>query len=412
MTTLPVRRFTKVWIKKRKNPPRPSEKKRTHSYTLQWTEFGRDRYYSLGPGATLAFAREAAREKEQELNSFGGQSPLEPLGWDAFRKKYLDTTYPGHELAPAQRKLKSKEWPKGTKSFLRERLAMDNFARLGKPGWCHEITSEDRERFAAARLAEVGSAETVDTELRVVRHLCNVMEEWKHRPENSNPFAGRGRATVGAKRKRAKEQAAPGRKEKHYAFEEVRAILALAAEEAAREKELKARFTKRRLSALVHFVAYTGCRLNEATHLEWKDVDFGAGIAWLYFKVEHDLKTEGSEAPFGLPDRLVEVLKDWRKDETCSWVFPNASRGPWKTGGPGFRPLDQLRALGARGGVKGADFRRFRHTLSTLGKGRFGMTREQVRAQLRHTLESTQDNYSHDDLDSLRAAVKGVDFGG
>ena len=68
--------------------------------------------------------------------------------------------------------------------------------------------------------------------------------------------------------------------------------------------------------------------------------------------------------------------------------------------------------MGERAGVKGADFKRFRHTLSTLGKGRFGMTREQVQAQLRHTLESTQDNYTHDDLASLRDAVKSVDFEG
>jgi hypothetical protein len=40
------------------------------SYTLQWVEFGKDQYLSLGPHATLAYAKEAARQKEAELNRF------------------------------------------------------------------------------------------------------------------------------------------------------------------------------------------------------------------------------------------------------------------------------------------------------------------------------------------------------
>jgi len=48
--------------------------------------------------------------------------------------------------------------------------------------------------------------------------------------------------------------------------------------------------------------------------------------------------------------------------------------------------------------------------MSTLGKGRFGMSAEQVRAQLRHTTTDTQEHYDHDDLANLRDAVRGVDF--
>ena len=36
------------------------------------------------------------------------------------------------------------------------------------------------------------------------------MEEWKHRAEGGNPFAGRGKSTVGARRKRAKERTQEG----------------------------------------------------------------------------------------------------------------------------------------------------------------------------------------------------------
>ena len=74
--------------------------------------------------------------------------------------------------------------------------------------------------------------------------------------------------------------------------------------------------------------------------------------------------------------------------------------------------LDQLKALAGRAGVQNASWLRFRHTLSTLGKGRFGMSREQVQAQLRHTTQETQKHYDHDDLRSLREAVRGIDFSG
>jgi integrase len=119
-----------------------------------------------------------------------------------------------------------------------------------------------------------------------------------------------------------------------------------------------------------------------------------------------------SQAPFGLPDRLIEVLRDWQKDATCSWVFPNNKGKPWKTGSVSYRPFDQMQALGERAGVKGANFKRFRHALATHGKQRFGMSREQVQAQLRHTTTDTQEHYTHDDIANLRAAVRKVDFTG
>jgi len=71
-----------------------------------------------------------------------------------------------------------------------------------------------------------------------------------------------------------------------------------------------------------------------------------------------------------------------------------------------------MQALGERAGVKGANFKRFRHALATHGKQRFGMSKEQVQAQLRHTTTETQEQYTHDDLANLRAAVKKVDFEG
>jgi integrase len=407
---LPVRKYIRVWVMRRKNNQRKDGREPTISYTLQWEVYGKKSVMSLGPGATLAYAKRMAAEKEKEINSESPSDTLEPITWTDFKKKYLDTFYPGHDKPTEERKPLQAKWSKSYASLRSERLAMENFTRLAKPGWCHEMTSETREAFVRDRLAEVRSSASVDADLRVLRSLFNIMEEWKHRPDGSNPFAGRGKATVGARRKRAQERdQACGAKERHYTFEQVKAILAQATKEAT-EADEKTRRAKRRLRALVYFVAYTGCRINEAVHLEWKDIDFNQGVAWLYFKVENDLKTEGSQAPFGLPPRLLEILRDWEKDRTCSWVFPNTQCKPWKTGAPGFRPFDQLRELAKRAGVEGANWKRFRHALSTHGKQRFGMTREQVRAQLRHTTAETQEHYTHDDLANLRDAVEQVDF--
>src|SRR5437868_6623438 len=94
---LPVRKFIKVWIKKRKNPPR-KDGTHTISRTLEWVEFGQRQFQSLGLHATAAFARAEADRKEEELNSTDRHDRLEPIRWSDFRKKYLEVHYLGHDL--------------------------------------------------------------------------------------------------------------------------------------------------------------------------------------------------------------------------------------------------------------------------------------------------------------------------
>ena len=163
-----------MWLKRRKNPPK-HDGSTTTSYTLEWLEFGQRRFMSLGRHATAAYARQARADKERELNSPEGRQSLEPTLWKDFRKKYLDTVYPGHDLPSKERKEASASWGKSHNTMRAERLALDNFERLvlHAPGrastWCHEITSADREKFASERLKEVGSAESVDADLRNLR---------------------------------------------------------------------------------------------------------------------------------------------------------------------------------------------------------------------------------------------------
>ena len=80
---------------------------------------------------------------------------------------------------------------------------------------------------------------------------------------------------------------------------------------------------------------------------------------------------------------------------SCRARFSPGQVGSSRTGAPGYRPFDQLQELGRRAGVEGANWKRFRHSLSTHGKQRFGMTKEQVQAQLRHTTAETQERYAH-----------------
>jgi integrase len=167
---------------------------------------------------------------------------------------------------------------------------------------------------------------------------------------------------------------------------------------------------------------YTGARIGEIIHLEWdgeielkggdkaKEVDFERGVAFLFWKIEHGLKTPGSEAPVGLPDRLVEALKEWKRIRTCKWVFPNERHKPWTGGSKGNKHLDQLKEVAKRAGIPHATWKMFRHSFNTHGKQWFGVNREQMRSQLRHEDQQTQEHYDHDDLENLRSAVKAIDF--
>jgi integrase len=402
---LPVGKFIKVWIKKRKNNSL-KDGTRTTSYTLEWVEFGRRRFQSLGKHATSTYARQAATDLEKQLNSADRRESLEPITWTDFQKKYLDTHYPGHDLSPARRKEAQSKWGKSLKSMLGERRVLRDFGRIVEPGWCHEIAGDAREKYLQKRLTEVPSAESVNADLRLLRLFFNTLEDWKHRPVETNPFSGRGRASVGARQRRAKERATTT-KPRHFTRQEIVALLDQADREVAEKPE---DWGRRRLQALIYFAAYTGARVGEVLHLEWDEIEWEAGIAWLNFKIEHDLKTEGAEAPIGLSDALIERLRDWQEHRTCHWVFPNAAQKPWVTSTPGYKPLDHLKALASRAGIAHATWQMFRHSLTTHAKQWFGLSAEQVKSQLRHTTVETQKHYDQRDAANLRSMVRNIDF--
>jgi integrase len=402
---LPVRKYIKVWIKKRRNPAKKNGRQTT-SLTLTWVEFGQRFFMSLGTGAPKGYAEAMAKAKEAELNSPTQVEQVQPLTWTDFTQEYLDRIYPGHDKRGKERVEASRVWEKSSASRRAETRVLRDFARIVKPTWCHEVTTKDRQTYIDQRIKEVPSPQSVNADLRMLRHLFNVLEDWKHVPKGSNPFAGRGQATIGSRRSREKERQRE-KKPAHYTRTQLSSILNQADKELSDTPE---DWTRARIRALTYSVAYTGVRIEEALFLEWSDIEWDVGVANISFKIEHGLKTDGSENPIGLSDDLISVLQAWQRLQTCNWVFPNKWKRPWTGGSRGDKPLDHLKKLAKRAGIEHANWKMFRHTLTTHGKQWFGLTEEQVRAQLRHTTTETQRHYTHGDKENLHELASRLDF--
>lgn len=165
-----------------------------------------------------------------------------------------------------------------------------------------------------------------------------------------------------------------------------------------------------RLYALGAVVAYTGLRRNEALRLHLEDLDPARGVLTVVARLR--LKTVGSAAPVALPPELGLVLADWLPRAGPDWLFPGVyHRGPWEGGAPGYRPGDRLAQAGVACGVPGVGFHALRHTWGKLAVGRFGLSREQVRTNLRHGHTDTTEGYLHrDDAEGLRRIGAAISF--
>ena len=148
---------------------------------------------------------------------------------------------------------------------------------------------------------------------------------------------------------------------RHHSIAEVRGVLIRAEVEA-----LRGGWEEARLHALVTTYAYTGLRKMEALGLKVGDIDFRERVIVVKSRSRRRLKTRASAAPVGIPKELMPVLTRWVKRCGSEWVFPG-KRGlvPWTGGSPGYKPLDQIKALGERAGVRGLTILSFRHSLAT-----------------------------------------------
>ena len=164
-------------------------------------------------------------------------------------------------------------------------------------------------------------------------------------------------------------------------------------------------------------------RRGEILRLRREDIDFENGAIYVVdrggesfgdFADRDGLKTEGSEAPVGMPDHLHSVLKKWLENNPSQWVFPNVpDTGPWREGSPGAKPLDRLRAAFARAGVEHGNFQGCRQTWATMGESLWGFQGPLIRRQLRHADErTTRGHYMKADVANLASAVRTIGFDG
>ncbi len=173
----------------------------------------------------------------------------------------------------------------------------------------------------------------------------------------------------------------------------------------------------RRLRAYLWTLLMLGARPGEIQRLEVRDVDTGQRTLTIRAKEvpvrgKPDRwwrpKTVGSAATLPLGNRLADVLAGWIPETGCRWLFPGLKReGPWTTGGPGVRPLDQVRALGDRAGV--ALWQKSgRKTVGTIAKGA-GLTGLERQGLFRHADEATGDLYDERSVEALRGAAAKVE---
>lgn len=240
------------------------------------------------------------------------------------------------------------------------------------------------------------SAVTARSHLRCLRSICSYALAAGYL--DRSPFDWR---PVSAWVRQPKARLRPPR---HLTAVEVSRVLQVATDESASS------WRAARLQALVYALAYLGLRAGEALHLGLADLDLDRSTVVIRSKPTWRPKTASSEAWLPLAVPLAAVLGPWSRRTGSDWLFPGARLvGPWTGGGPGSKPLDEIRALGDRAGVTGLTLAAFRKTLGTLAKG-WGMGQLELKALLRHSQVETQLWYDESDVDVLRPAVSRILF--
>lgn len=241
------------------------------------------------------------------------------------------------------------------------------------------------------------SAATIEAHLRCLSAVSSyaVHRGWL----DSNPLAFRGPSKWVRRDSRPIRRPRPGSRTP----EEVGAVLERADLEAVRG------WRWRRTRALVYLYAFLGLRRDEALHLRVGDVDAAERRLRLRAHPEDGWtpKTLVSAADLPLPPVLAGVLAGWLIEADSPWVFPADDRGgPWRYGPT---PLQAVRALGERAGVRGLSIASFRKTIGTYGKA-WGFGPLEVKGLLRHSNLDTQAWYDDGTAESLRPAVDRIGF--
>jgi integrase len=162
---------------------------------------------------------------------------------------------------------------------------------------------------------------------------------------------------------------------------------------------------ERRLRAAIWTWAYTGAGSREVLGLRVHDVDLEADIISFRSHPRRRLKTGARAAELSIAPPLKPVLAGWISECRSEWLFPGRRRhGPWLTGSPRYRPVDRVRQLGERAGVRGLTILAFRHSIGTHAE-RWGWGELELQRILRHSRRKTQLAYRHRDRQIMAGTV-------
>lgn len=159
-----------------------------------------------------------------------------------------------------------------------------------------------------------------------------------------------------------------------------------------------------RLQALGYVYAYTAFRTGEALHLLAANVDLAGATITIEPVDGWRPKTVRSARTLPMADPLVAVLRLWVPRCGSRWLFPgHRLASPW-SGGPGYKPREQIQAAARRAGVDGMSIIGFRKSFGTWAKS-MGLGPLEVQAILGHSTVTTQAFYDEEAVNSLRPAM-------
>lgn len=295
---------------------------------------------------------------------------------------------------------------------------------IGPGGTTADITADLVVRFVRSRPPGL-AASTINGQLARLRTLAG--HAVRRRYLAANPFDS-GKFFL---------RPAPPRR-RHHSIEDTRRLLALARHDIGRKAPgSSAEWRARRTYAMLALAAYTGMRRNEILWLRVDDISIAGRTIAIVPRAGNRLKTSKSAAVIPMLDDLAAVLHEWLPHleartwndprepwgrprfnpegiKDPGWLLPNCARtAPWRGGKPGYRPIDRLRRLGERLRLETpVTFQSFRHGFATHAESAWGLSPLVIQRILRHSTQRTQEHYRAADLDNLKAAVRGVGFGG
>lgn len=164
----------------------------------------------------------------------------------------------------------------------------------------------------------------------------------------------------------------------------------------------------RRLRFVVACWVFTGARKNEILFAWKEDVDREHKILTITAE-RRRLKTIGSHRKVPIVEQLDAYLEDWLPHSGPSvYLVPGARmQSPWQFGGPGYTPLDVVKAALERAGISGGFIHMFRDTWLTSAEAR-GVPEVAMQKITGITQKRTLDFYVHRNNQMLHEAVQGV----